>query len=144
MRPSCTAHHSLRSGPLRWQYTSPRANSRLWANKARFSDILLKSSQNREVSPKSVEKAYHSPYFQNRVRKSPLEILRFPFLPAFSHKELSGHFDPYVDIIVKMTKCRPNVHTRTCPRRGRSYPHRSPQQAAPGDRLLMTSARAIS
>ena len=31
------------------------------------------------------------PIFQNRPQMSPLEILRFPFLPAFSCKELMGH-----------------------------------------------------
>ena len=65
---------------------------RPWANKARFHSFYWKVSQNDEVSPKNVEKAYHSPYFQNRVQKSPLEILRFPFLPAFSCKELIGPF----------------------------------------------------
>ena len=55
---------------------------------ARFDLILLKLSQNARVSPKYVEKAWHSPYFQNGLRISPLDILRFPFLAAFSHKEL--------------------------------------------------------
>ena len=62
------------------------------ANTARFHDILLKVSQNGQVSPENVNKASHSPCFQNGLRKSPLEILRFPFWRAFSHKELSGHF----------------------------------------------------
>ena len=80
------------------------------ANKARFTSNLLKVSQNRQVSPKYTEKACHSPYFQKRLRKSALEILRFPFLAAFSHKELSGLFDAWLDFIVKTTKCRSNVH----------------------------------
>ena len=92
VRPSHADHHSLRSGPLRCQHASPRANSRLWANRARFSDISWKLSQNRGVSPKSVQKACHSPYFQNRLKKSALGFLRFPFCPAFSHKELLGLF----------------------------------------------------
>ena len=62
------------------------------------------------MSTKYVEKACHSPYSQNRLRKSPLGFLRFPFLAAFSHKELLGHFDAYADIIVKTAKCRPDVH----------------------------------
>ena len=65
---------------------------RLWAHMARFDLISQKSSQNDEVSPKSVEKACNSPCFQNGLRKSPLEILRFPICPAFSHKELLGFF----------------------------------------------------
>ena len=60
--------------------------------RARFDLILVEYSQNREVSPKSVEKAYRSPYFQNELGKSPLEIPRFPFSPAFSAKELMGQF----------------------------------------------------
>ena len=132
VRPSLLPHHSLRSGPLRWVAASPRANSRLLANKARFQSYFSKVSQNQGVSPVYVEKACHSPYFQNRLQKSALKILRFPFLPAFSHKELSGRFDPYLEIIVKTTKCRSNVHTCTCPRRGRAYPRWSRRQAAPG------------
>ena len=65
---------------------------RLWANKARFNLISQKLSQNGRVSLKYVEKACHSPYVQNRVQKSPLEILRFTFSVAFSHKELMGLF----------------------------------------------------
>ena len=60
--------------------------------RARFQSILSKVSQNSEVSPKYVKKAYHSPYFQNGSIKSPLDFLGFPFLPAFSHKELIGLF----------------------------------------------------
>ena len=55
---------------------------------ARFHLISYKLSENGVVSPKSVEKACVSPYFQNGVQKSPLNILRFPFSLAFSHKEL--------------------------------------------------------
>ena len=68
---------------------------RLLANKARFNNISWKLSQNGEVSPHFAEKACHSPYFQNRPQKSPLGILRFLISPAFSHKELMGHFYPY-------------------------------------------------
>ena len=79
--------------------------------RARFYDISLKVSQNGQVSPRNVEKASHSPYIQNELRKSALGILRFPFSSAFSHKELLGHFDASTGIIVKTTKCRPDVHT---------------------------------
>ena len=50
------------------------------------------------------------PNSQNGVQKSPLEILRFTFCPAFSHKELMGHFEPTAGFIVKMTKCRQCAH----------------------------------
>ena len=83
---------------------------RLWAYMARFNVILLKVSQNRQVSPKYHQKASHSPYFQNGSKNPPLGILRFPFRLAFSPKELLGHFDASRVIIVKMTKCRSNVH----------------------------------
>ena len=73
---------------------------------ARFDLILLKLRQNGVVSPEYVEKACHSPCFQNGRVKSPLEILRFPFSRAFSHKELMGHFDGCAGLYVKMTKCR--------------------------------------
>ena len=68
---------------------------RLSANRARFQLLFYKVSQNGQVSLKYVHKASHSPYFQNASQKSPLGILRFPFLTAFSHKELMAHFDPY-------------------------------------------------
>ena len=51
----------------------------LLANRARIDLILLNYGQNDEVSPKYVEKAYHSPCFQKPLVKSPLEIPRFPF-----------------------------------------------------------------
>ena len=85
---------------------------RLWANMARIDLIFLKVSQNRRVSPKYPEKACHSPYLQNGLGKSALGKPRFPFSSAFSHKELLGHNRPYVDFIVKMTKCRVDVHVR--------------------------------
>ena len=82
---------------------------------ARFDLILLKVSQNGIVSPKKLEKACHSPYIQNGPQNSPLGILRIPFSAAFSHKELMGHFCRVADFIVKMTKCRRDVHTCTQP-----------------------------
>ena len=83
---------------------------RLLANKVRFSNILLKVSQNGEVSTIFHQKACHSPYFQNRLRMSPLEILRFPVWPAFSHKELMGHFRPYRHVYCQNDEVSPNVH----------------------------------
>ena len=79
-------------GPLRCPATPPRANAASWPIKARFHDIYCKVSQKCIVSPKYHEKACHSPYLQNGLGKSPLEILRFLFWPAFSHKELMGLF----------------------------------------------------
>ena len=90
---------------------------------ARIDLILLEVSQKRVVSLKYVNKACHSPYFQNAAVKSPLEILRFPFSIAFSHKELMGYFEATRGLIVKMTKCRLDVHTRA--RRGRQIPPRT-------------------
>ena len=69
-------------------------NAASWPIRARFGSIYLKVSQNGQVSPKSCQKAYVSPYFQNGLRKSALGIPRFPFYAAFSHKELMGGFDP--------------------------------------------------
>ena len=82
-------------GPGRVPCTLPvqiPSECRLLAYMARFNLILLKVSQNNEVSPKSVHKASHSPYIQNGLQKSPLGFLRFPFLAAFSPKELMGRF----------------------------------------------------
>ena len=79
-------------GPLRWDLTSPRANAASGPIRTRLHLISIKHRQNGQVSPKYVEKAYHSPCFQNEVGKSPLEFLRFPELPAFSHKELMVPF----------------------------------------------------
>ena len=102
--------------PLRGTVSPPGASlagpseCRLTANRARFEVIFLKVSQNGQVSSKSAQKACHSPYFQKPVGKSALEIPRIPYFVAFSHKELMGHFEPSLEFIVKMTKCRPNVH----------------------------------
>ena len=84
------------SGPGRSLQALPGTGTRLHAAsgpiRARFSVFLVKYSQNDEVSPKSVQKACHSPCFQKRVQKSALDFLRFPILVAFSHKELMGLF----------------------------------------------------
>ena len=68
------------------------ADCRLLAIWARIDLIFQKLSQNGQVSLEYVEKASHSPYIQNGLQNSPLEILRFPLLPAFSHKELMTLF----------------------------------------------------
>ena len=82
-------------GPVRTLQVLPctgPSECRLWANRARIYYILLKVSQNGRVSPENVNKASHSPYSQNGSRKSALEILRFLYSLAFSHKELMGRF----------------------------------------------------
>ena len=91
-RPMPRPHHSLRSGPLRWVWASPRANPASGPIGARLRSIFSKVSQNGIVSPKSVHKACLSPYFQNGLQISPLDFLGFPFSLAFSHKELIGLF----------------------------------------------------
>ena len=93
------------------------------ANKARFHDISYKVSQNRGVSPNFAEKACHSPYSQNGLQMSALGILRIPDLPAFSHKELMGHFDPVPRLYCQNDEVSPVVHPLCMPRRGRRYPH---------------------
>ena len=77
-------------GPAPLGRTSQNAAS--WPIRARFNVISCKVKQNGQVSPKYVQKASHSPYIQNRVKNSPLEILRFPVSSAFSHKELMTHY----------------------------------------------------
>ena len=84
------------SGPgrsLRALPVPPRADAASWPIRARIRVLFCKVSQNGRVSPEKCQKAYHSPCFQNRPQKSPLDILRFPFSAAFSHKELLGLFD---------------------------------------------------
>ena len=67
-------------------------NPASWPITARIDLFLWKVSQNAGVSPKYVNKACLSPYFQNGLRKSALEFLGFPFSVAFSHKELMVPF----------------------------------------------------
>ena len=82
-----------RSVPLQGPSLDIPLECRLWANMARFNVISLEVSQNGQVSPKKCQKASISPCFQNGLKKSPLGILRIPYLAAFSHKELMGRFD---------------------------------------------------
>ena len=64
------------------------------------------------------------PIFKNGLGKSPLEFLGFLFWPAFSPKELMGHFDAQLRIIVKTTKCRRVVHTQIGVAKGSHIPPR--------------------
>ena len=124
--------HPPASDPPRKRGPLPAVAGRRWALKAasgpitaRFHVKYCKVSQNDEVSPKSMHKASHSPYIQNGLQISPLEILGFPYSAAFSPKELMAHFDPYLRLSVKMTKCRQCVHPPVT-RKGRvRYPHTS-------------------
>ena len=63
-----------------------------WPITARFDLNFSKVKQNGRVSLKYVEKAYVSPCSQNGLQMSPLEIPGFPYLLAFSPKELMGLF----------------------------------------------------
>ena len=76
--------------PLSWAFSPGKPAS--GPIRARLRSKYKNVSQNDEVSPKSVEKASISPCFQNGLRISPLEILRFPYIAAFSHKELMVPF----------------------------------------------------
>ena len=127
-------HHSLRSGP------GPcRALVGGWAprsKRARLRSYFYKVSQNDEVSPKYLEKACHAPYFQNGLKNSPLEIPGFPYLLAFSPKELMVLFWPRVEVYGQndevSTVC-------TCTRRGRTYPHGQRSKL-----LLLTAPHVLS
>ena len=48
-----------------------------------------------------------------------------------------GRFDAHADIIVKTTKCRPDVHTKMSREGVTRYPHDVTQQAAPVTSLLI-------
>ena len=85
-------HPSGPVGPCRPSLYRTPWNAASGPIRARFHLIFLKVSQNRGVSPKSTEKACHSPCLQNGLKNSPLEIPRFPISLAFSHKELMVPF----------------------------------------------------
>ena len=74
--------------------------------------------QNAGVSPKSVDKACHSPCFQNELQKSPLDFLGIPFLPAFSHKELMGHFEAHSGLYRQNDEVSPECTPMCTPRPG--------------------------
>ena len=90
---------------------------------ARISSILLKVSQNAEVSPKYVEKASHSPYSQNELGKSALDFLRFPLLLAFSHKELMTLFEASRTLYGQNDEVSPRCTPRYVRERVARYPH---------------------
>ena len=78
------------------------------------------------------------PICQNGLRKSPLEIPRFPISVAFSHKELMAVLSHGSDFTVKMMKCRQCARTRS----GRQIPPVSREQARFCDTSSSDSARA--
>ena len=123
-----------RSGPLAPPCTWDLANAASGPIRAELRSFYYKVSQNDEVSPKKCQKAYHSPCSQNGLKKSPLEKLRFPVSPAFSHKELMVPKDAWVDIYGQndevSTECTPKCHAKGSSR----YPHR------PRSKLLLGSA----
>ena len=91
---ACPGYHP--AGPVSQPAGLPVPRTRLHAAsqpiRARLTSILVKLSQNHEVSTEYVQKASHSPYSQNGLVKSPLDFLGFPILLAFSHKELMVPF----------------------------------------------------
>ena len=104
------------------------------AKGTRLRSIFNKVSQNDEVSPKSHEKASHSPYIQNGLQKSPLEILRFPLTVAFSHKELMGHFDAGPGVYCQNDEVSPVVHTLSHAKWTSDTPTGPASKLAPGTR----------
>ena len=62
------------------------------------------------------------PIFQNGSRKSPLDILGKPFCSAFSHKELMGLFEPWVDYYCQNDEVSPVCTPLFVTRKGRSIP----------------------
>ena len=115
-------------GPVRTLQVPPwdiPLECRLLANTARFHLIPCKVSQNGIVSPVFVEKACHSPYIQNGLRKSPLGILRIPIRLAFSHKELMGLFYPYPGLYCQNDEVSPKCTPMYPRERVVRYPHGS-------------------
>ena len=109
--------------------------------RAELRSYFSKVSQNGIVSTKSHEKACHSPYSQNAVQKSPLEIPRFLFWPAFSPKELMVLFLTHGHVYCQNDEVSPDVHTSYVTRNERQIPPRCPQQAASGHRSSSGLAR---
>ena len=68
------------------------ANAASWPIRRDSAPFLRKLVKTAKCHPKSVERPVIVPIFQKGSRMSPLEILRFPFGRAFSHKELMGLF----------------------------------------------------
>ena len=105
-------------------------NAASWPITARFQVISHKVSQNGIVSPKNVNKACHSPYIQNGAQKSPLEILRFPLLLAFSPKELMVLFLTSGHVLCQNDEVSLDVHTMLSRERVADTPTMLTQQAA--------------
>ena len=98
VRPS-TQTHPLRTpgapGPasLVWALSSSKAAS--WPIRVRFDLISYKVSQNGNVSPESVEKAYVSPYITKRVRKVTSWISQISRFPSLLSQGING---PYLTV----------------------------------------------
>ena len=83
------------AGPGRVLGTLPVSSSSNAASgpiRARFHVKSSKVSQNGIVSPRNVEKACHSPYFQNGLQKSPLDISRISILASLLSQGINGPF----------------------------------------------------
>ena len=87
------------------------------------------------------EKACHSPYSQNGAQKSPLEIPRFPFYAAFSHKELMVPFLTSRHVYCQNDEVSPECTRRMSREVVVRYPHDVRRQAASGHRSSSDSAR---
>ena len=132
---ACPRYHPAGPvGPASWPslYLGPAFQSKRRANpqNLRINDIFSKVSQNDEVSPENVNKAYHSPYSQIGLRKSPLDFLRFPFSPAFSGKELMGLFWPRGIVYCQNDEVSLDVHTMLHAKWSSDTPTVMTQQAA--------------
>ena len=112
-RGRCRSHPPFGPGrsPLVPSLVGPSAFAASWPIRAELQSFLYKVSQNGRVSPEFAQKACHSPCFQNGLHMSPLDFLRFPFSPAFSCKELMGHFDAQVEVYCQNDEVSPSVHT---------------------------------
>ena len=71
---------------------------RLLANKARFEVKPGNLVKTTKCHQKVCKRPALVPILQNGSQKSPLDFYRFPFLVAFSHKELMGLFDANVGL----------------------------------------------
>ena len=104
----------------------------IWRDLTTFLIKLVKRTKcHRNVSIRPVI----VPNVQNGSRKSPLGFLRFPFLTAFSRKELMGRFDPHVRVYCQNDEVSPDVHDPDITRSERQIPPRSPTASC----LLVTA-----
>ena len=68
-----------------------------WPIRRDSTSFLIKLVKTTKCHQKTSKRPAIVPVSQNGLKNSPLDFYRFPFSPAFSHKELMGHFEPWVD-----------------------------------------------